>query len=104
MSTMITPDGLTEAGKKFIAEKLGWIFTLEDIKSIQSVVDSLSRSTLLNRWIGTTISDAIKRSMPLMTSTSERISKALKNLFNTYIPESLDDMKEKITKIIGNPQ
>lgn len=104
MSDIITPDGLTEAGKEFIAKKLGWKFTLEDIKSIQSVVDSLSRSTLLNRWIGTTISDAIKRSMPLMTSTSEKISKALKNLFNTYIPESLDDMKEKIAKIIGNPQ
>lgn len=104
MSTMITPDGLTEDGKDFIAKKLGWKFTLEDIKTIQSIVDSLSRNSLLNRSIGTTISDAIKRSIPLMTSTSEKISKALKNLFNTYIPESIEDMKEKIINIIKTTQ
>lgn len=91
---IVTPDGITETGKKFIWEKLAWKFTPEEIKDVISTIDTASRTAMLNS--DNKIANAFKRALPLIDSTSEKMSNEYATLFKKQIPADIQDMKSQI--------
>lgn len=99
MSEIVTPDGITESGKKFIWEKLSWKYSPEEIKDILSTIDKESRQAMLNRSAWTKVSDAFKHALPLVNWTAEKMSKEYANLFNKEIPEDIAVLKTQLSQV-----
>ena len=98
MAEIITPDGITEEGRKLVKERIGSRYTPEGVKEIIDKIDSM-RNALMKNSALTKITDALKRSIPLMSSTSEKISANLKELFSNTLPEDKDNLLAKIDEI-----
>lgn len=102
MSEIVTPDGITEKWKETIKQKLWWKYSPEDIKSVIDLVDSETRKSMLSRdWLSK-VADAFKRWLPLIDSTSEKMSTALNELFKKQIPEDIDSLKTAILNVTKN--
>jgi hypothetical protein len=100
-SEIVTPDGLSEAGKKFIEQKLAGKYSPEDVKTIKDTLDMASRGALMQRGTGEKLADAFKRSIPLASSTAEKMSEAYAQLFQKEIPEDVKALVASIQEISG---
>lgn len=96
---IVTPDGITEKGKKIIWEKLSGKYSPEDIKDIITTIDRESRGSMLNRDGMTKVSDAFKHALPLVNGTAEKMSTEYTKLFKWEIPQDISALKTQLSAI-----